>query len=401
MSEDSSNRATNPMELWKQWFETGAKAWSDMFAGARGNYADPFGLYQQWFNNLENAREQLVESSRNSPVASSFGAMTNNPMLAALNPAAATQGTTSGQAPANAAPAQVHNLWEQWFEAVSDSCQESAELGREGVELAPRWVEMFGQIWNNFLSADGYPTDPLQLVTRWYNATSGPFSEFAGEVIEREEILKVTSRYLRNYSTFYKVFRRDSERYLKGLQIPVRSDITRVAGLVVGLEDKVDRLEEAFEEFEYGYAKPATAESLEGIEERIERFEGMLERIEGGAADSATADSASGLENRLDNVEAKIDQILAALENIPQSGDASQAAAPQETEASEEEEGSSQVEAAPQEGETIQQSNGSMVRATAAARREAQELGVDLWKVEGTGANGQITVDDVRREGAS
>ncbi len=126
----------------------------------------------------------------------------------------------------------------------------------------------------------------------------------------------------------------------------------------------------------------------------------MLERIEGGAANSTTANSASGLENRLDNVEAKIDQILAALENIPQSGDA-QAAAPQETEASEEEEESSQVEAAPQEGETIQQSNGSMVRATAAARREAQELGVDLWKVEGTGDNGQITVDDVRREGAS
>jgi hypothetical protein len=392
VSEDSSNQATNPMELWRQWFETGTKVWSDMFAGARGNYADPFGLYQQWFNTLENARERMVESSRNSPMAS-FATMTNNPMLAALNPAAAAQGTASGQAPANAAPAQVHNLWEQWFEAISDSWEESAELGREAVELTPRWVEMLGQIWNNFLSADGYPTDPLQLVTRWYNATSGPFSEFAGEVIEREEILKITSRFLRNYATFYKVFRRDSERYLKGFQIPVRSDITRVASLVVGLEDKVDRLEEAFEDFEYGYAKPATAESLEGIEGRIERFEGMLERLEGNAADSATADSASSLENRLDEVEAKIDQILAALQNSPQNSDA-QAAAPQETEEA------SQVEAAPQ-AEIIQQSNGSMVRATAAARRRAEELGVDLSRIEGTGANGQITVDDVRREGAS
>jgi pyruvate/2-oxoglutarate dehydrogenase complex dihydrolipoamide acyltransferase (E2) component len=47
------------------------------------------------------------------------------------------------------------------------------------------------------------------------------------------------------------------------------------------------------------------------------------------------------------------------------------------------------------------QANGpAEIRATAAARRKAQELGVDLSEVHGTGANGQITVDDVRRENA-
>ncbi|MCA1716873.1 MAG: E3 binding domain-containing protein [Actinobacteria bacterium] len=39
--------------------------------------------------------------------------------------------------------------------------------------------------------------------------------------------------------------------------------------------------------------------------------------------------------------------------------------------------------------------------ATAAARRKARELGVDLSEVEGTGQDGQITIDDVRRKGAS
>ncbi|QIN77424.1 hypothetical protein GBA65_01650 [Rubrobacter marinus] len=37
------------------------------------------------------------------------------------------------------------------------------------------------------------------------------------------------------------------------------------------------------------------------------------------------------------------------------------------------------------------------VTATSAARRRAKELGVDLFEVEGTGRDGKITVDDVRR----
>ena len=33
----------------------------------------------------------------------------------------------------------------------------------------------------------------------------------------------------------------------------------------------------------------------------------------------------------------------------------------------------------------------------AAARRRAEEMNVDLAEIEGTGQDGQITVDDVRR----
>jgi polyhydroxyalkanoic acid synthase PhaR subunit len=201
----------------------------------------------------------------------------------------------------------------------------------------------------------------LQFATRWYNATSGPFSDFLGDLIEREEMLDISSHLLQHYASFYKVFRRNSEEYLKSLQIPVRSDITRVAGLVVALEDKVDRLEEAFEDFEYGYAEPATAESVGNVETRI-----------------------ANLENRIESVEGKIDRLLAALENAPQNGGAQA-----ETTEDSREEGTSEAP----------QANGE-VRATDAARRKAQELDVDLAQVEGTGASGQITVDDVRRANA-
>jgi hypothetical protein len=44
-----------------------------------------------------------------------------------------------------------------------------------------------------------------------------------------------------------------------------------------------------------------------------------------------------------------------------------------------------------------QEAAGEEVRATAAARRRAEEMNVDLAEVEGTGQDGQITVEDVRR----
>jgi pyruvate/2-oxoglutarate dehydrogenase complex dihydrolipoamide acyltransferase (E2) component len=185
-------------------------------------------------------------------------------------------------------------------------------------------------------------------------------------------MLDTSSRFMQHYASFYKVFRRNSEEYLKSLQIPVRSDISRVAGLVVALEDKIDRLEEAFEDFEYGYAEPATAESVGNLENRIANLEGRLEGVEG-----------------------KIDRLLAALENAPQNGtqtgpqEYAQADTQAETVEDSREEGASEAP----------QANGE-VRATDAARRKAQELDVDLTEVEGTGAGGQITVDDVRRANA-
>jgi pyruvate/2-oxoglutarate dehydrogenase complex dihydrolipoamide acyltransferase (E2) component len=143
----------------------------------------------------------------------------------------------------------------------------------------------------------------------------------------------------------------------------VRSDVTRVAGLVVALEDKVDRLEEAFEDFEYGYAEPATAESVGNVDNRL-----------------------ANLEKRLEGVEGKLDQLLTALENAPENGGVHA-----DAEAAEDsrEEGASES----------QQADGER-RATDAARRKARELDMDLAEVEGTGAGGQITVDDVRRADA-
>src|SRR5215207_6275293 len=304
MEERRLGTGVDPAELWRRWFETGTRAWVDVLQGE--GYSDPYGLYRQWFEGAEIARKQMMGAT-------------------------AANGTKI---------ADPRELWRRWFDATVESWEKSTELGGEMLNMTPRYFEMLEQARTNLMSARSFPKDPLEFAVQWYNATSGPFSEFIQDVIEQEEFLEPASQWLQSYASFYKLYARRSEEYLKSLQVPVRSDITRVAGLVVALEDKVDRLEEAFEEFEYGYAKPATAEEV------------------------------GELEKRLDRVEGKLDRLLAVLEDGSPNGTP---------------EAASQVE----------------IRATDAARRKARELGVDLAGVEGTGSSGQITVEDVRRKGES
>jgi polyhydroxyalkanoic acid synthase PhaR subunit len=301
----------DPAELWRQWMEPGSRMWSEMTRGGQDGQVDPYGMYRQWFDGMREMQERMI------------GAV---PEPVAGNPGA-------------------QDIWQRWFEMTSDSWQRSAEMSQNAMELLPRWMQMLDEARTNLLAGGAPPSDPLQLAAQWYNATSGPYSDFVGDVIEREEFLEPSSQFLQSYASFYKVFKRNSEEYLKNLQLPVRSDITRLAGLVVNLEEKVDRVEEVLEDLEdtgTTTIEPASAEAIENLEARLDRVEG------------------------------KLDRLISALE------------------------GEAQNDGAPG-------TNGSVVevRATDAARRKARELGVDLADVEATGANGEVTVGDVRRKGES
>src|ERR671920_277006 len=231
----------DPAELWRQWMESGSRMWS----GGDGQM-DPFGVYGRWFEGMREVQERMIGAAPE-PVAGS---------------------------------PEVRDMWQRWFELSSDSWRKSAEMGQSAMDLLPRWMQMLDEARTNLLAGGAPPSDPLQLATQWYNATSGPFSDFVGDVIE---------------------------------------------------------------DFEYGYAEPATTESVKE------------------------------LETRLDRVEGKLDRLLAALEGGTQDG-------------------------GPQ-AET--NGSGGEIRATDAARRKAREMGVDLTDVVGSGAGGQVTVEDVRKKGES
>jgi polyhydroxyalkanoic acid synthase PhaR subunit len=386
--ERGSRSVMDPTDLWRQWYEASTKLWSDAARGAQGGNASPADFYRRWF---EGAREMQR-------------------MIGATSPAAVDGG-----------PGGMQDMWQRWSEASTATVQKGAELGQNAVDLLPRWTQMLEEARANLLAGGSLPADPLQFATRWYNATSGPFSDFVGDVIEREEFLEPSSQFLQSYASFYKVFKRNSEEYLKSLQLPVRSDITRVAGLVINLEDKIDRIEEVLEDFEYTPAKPATADSIEALEGRIAGIERALKRASQNGEQAATAESVRTLDSRLDGVEGKLDRLLAALENgngsAPAATNGSAAVEVEATDAARREAGErgvdlTQVEPTGSGGRVtvvdvveFAEADGDgaavEVEATDAARRKAQELGVDLTQVEGTGADGKITVDDVRRKGDS
>src|ERR687893_3172275 len=224
---------TDPTELWRQWLESGTRMWSGAAGGAQDNYLDPTGVYRRWFEGMRELQERMIG--------------------AAPEPVAGNPG--------------VQQVWQRWFETAGGSWRRGAELSQNAMEVLPRWTQMLEEARDNLLAAGTPPGDPLQLATQWYNATSGPFSDFVGDLIEREEFLEPSSRFLQSYASFYKVFKRNSEEYLKHLQLPVRSDISRIAGLVVNLEEKVDRIEEIFEDLEDKEA--ATTEAIASLERRI------------------------------------------------------------------------------------------------------------------------------------
>src|SRR5215216_656027 len=174
----------DPAELWRQWMESGSKAWSEM-AGTQGQQFDPYGPYRRWLEGVREMQERMIRAVPE-PVAGNPG---------------------------------VNDLWRRWFELSADSWKKSAEMGQNAMEVLPRWMQMLDEARTNLLAGGAPPSDPLQLATQWYNATSGPFSDFVGDVIEREEFLEPSSRFLQSYASFYKVFKRNSEEYLKNLQL--------------------------------------------------------------------------------------------------------------------------------------------------------------------------------------
>ncbi len=265
MSEERPQINPDPMGLWRQWFDANSRAWSGVLGGDAEDFMDPFGLYRQWSSGLqEEARKP------------------------------------SGEAP------PPGEFWGQWAEATTDVWRRYAEYASLLLGLTPQWVQIAQEIPRQMFEGGRLPTDPLDFYTRLYNATNGPLSRMILEVLENETFLADTRRLLENYASLEAVLHGASERYFgDNLRLSTRSDNTRVARLVVGLEDKLDRLEEAFEEFEYGYAKPATAETVSALEERIGGLEQKLD------------DSRSDLAR----VEDKLDRLFAALDTAA-NGDA-------------------------------------------------------------------------------
>ena len=256
MSEGAGSRAnTDPVELWRQWYEATFGAWTDLVGGNKGTYTNPYDLYRRWLGNPQDAREQ-AEGDR--------GGISNH-----------------------------YEAWREWTEATTKTWRRAAETWtRMARMVGPRWAQMTQEFQKQMLDG-GLPRDPMDFYTRWYNATSGPMSELADDILRDEAFLEYSRRLLDYYAIFDSAFGRAAEEYFGNLRLPTDSDTDRIAGLVVALDDRVERAQEALEE-ELEEGNQEIGGAVEAIEQRLERVEGRLEGM--------------------DRLESKLDRVLAARE---------------------------------------------------------------------------------------
>jgi polyhydroxyalkanoic acid synthase PhaR subunit len=206
-------------------------------------YSDPYGLYRRWLGGSEDVRDEANEGEVSST--------------------------------------ELGELWRRWFEATVGLRREALEAENGFMNhMAPLWKEMADDVSAKMRYGESLPEDPVRFFVQWYNETEERWSETADELLRRDEFLESMGRFFETYARSEAELRHASEEGLKNRRVPTRSDVARVAKLVVVVENKVDRIEEALEGLVHGDPGPATAgAAVNSLEERMDRLEGKMDRI--------------------------------------------------------------------------------------------------------------------------
>ena len=184
-------------------------------------------------------------------------------------------------------PETPAELWQGWTEAwkeFNESASRMWSLTPQGSKEAAADPYGLFQSWQQFFDSTtqggkNISADPFAIFKQWYDATSESWSKTVGEAIATEQFAEAIGRFLDSFTSFTIMFRRANEQYFSNLQLPTRSDIARVATLIVNLEEKVDRIEDTLNDAG-DRSSPATAETaISKLEARLNRLERKLDRV--------------------------------------------------------------------------------------------------------------------------
>src|SRR6266566_9747850 len=300
----------DPVELWKQWYDTSSRMWATALNGSKETYVDTYGLYRLWLNTMSKIQEQMQAN-----------------VLDMKN---------------------TREIWNSWYEATVGAWRRAAEMGGDPLGLTTQWLEMMEEMRKRIMAGDILPTDPFTFFQKWYEATSETWARVVDDLLSSEKFIESASPLLEIYSNFVKTLHRANEEFFSNLQLPTRSDLARVAGLVVAMDEKVDKLEDALENLEDERSQESpllraaneaigglegrlgkvenkldtlsTAlgknEAVKSLDGRLGRVENKLDTLSASLEKSEAAGTVEGLAKRLDWVESKLDKVLAALEKI-------------------------------------------------------------------------------------
>jgi polyhydroxyalkanoic acid synthase PhaR subunit len=251
----------DPLELWKRWLEA-YTAGAAAFAQGLGNlgedqerYADPFGLFREWMK-LATPSPDRTQAETRPP----FPPFPPDPLA----------------------------LWRQWLELLAGSGRKApsatTEKSADPSAFVSEWLKLLepARAGATDWGAPSFSLDPLTFFLRWYAANSATWTKAANELIGSEAFAEASSRLLDAYISFSRALRQTAERQLTYAQLPARADIARVAGLIVALEEKVDRIEEALagaQESAANHTTPAADDVVARLVERLGQVERKLDQL--------------------------------------------------------------------------------------------------------------------------
>ncbi len=273
MSEGTNTKSSlDPTELWKQWYDTSAQAWTNVVESSKELYGDPFGLYRSWSKSVNDAQNMLEGS----------------PM-----------GTVD-----------IAAIWQRWFEATIDIWRKAAHSASDPLGITNKWLGMMEEAQAKLQKGEVPYTEPFTFFRDWYDATNETWSKFVEEYIGSEQFMETSTPFLESYASFFKTFRRANEEFFKNLQLPTRSDIARIAELVIALEEKVDQLDDSLDGLNDSQSKAATQEAVTSLAGQLYVLESKMDLL---PATLAHAEAVESLNQRLDGVEGKLDALPVTL----------------------------------------------------------------------------------------
>ena len=291
--------ALDPIWFWKQWQDATSKIWANVLESNTSASPDPYSLYRNWLKSITE---------------------------------------TQSQAQTFAHKVDPKEVWKLWFENTSEAWKKVSELGGHPLELTSQWLEMLEEARTRLLAGETTPTNAFTFFKQWYDAINENWSKEVRNLFASDQFMEAVSQFLQSYAGFAKMTRRANEEYFRSLQLPTRSDIARLAELVIALEEKVDRLDDAFADFmETASQGPGDAalsafqahlaqvesstkflplaleklQALDGMTRRLDQLERTLELLPLALEKIQAVD---GLSRRLDQLERKLDGVLSAIE---------------------------------------------------------------------------------------